>query len=144
MTFTDIYLRHIYLTFDLHLVFGMHFTRKPIRWFFIFLFFLATFVSSAWSFVFFIPATTANDLQLRRIFYPRFYPLHLSSYLNSWERASIFPFECSVLNKGTTGTIFISSVCKKYFNSVLLLLQHVNIIWTVFILSYWCFCTFSL
>ena len=24
----------------------------------------------------------------------------------SWERVSIFPFECSVLNKGTTGTIF--------------------------------------
>ena len=35
----------------------------------------------------------------------RFYPLHLFSYLISWERASIFPFECSVLNKGTTGTI---------------------------------------
>ena len=34
------------------------------------------------------------------------------------------PFECSVLNKGTTGTIFISSVSNKYFNSVLLLLQH--------------------
>ena len=33
--------------------------------------------------VFFIPATTANDLRLRRIFYPRFYPLHLFSYLNS-------------------------------------------------------------
>ena len=27
----------------------------------------------------------------------------LFSSLNSWERASIFPFECSVLNKGTTG-----------------------------------------
>ena len=59
---------------------------------------------------FFIPATTANDLRLQRIFYPRFYPLHLFSYLNSWERASIFPFECSVLNKGTTGTIFITSL----------------------------------
>ena len=59
---------------------------------------------------FFIPATTANDLRLRRIFYPRFYPLHLFSYLNSWERASIFPFECSVLNKGTTGTIFVTSL----------------------------------
>ena len=67
-------------------------------------------VGSAWSFVFFIPATTANDLRLRRIFYPRFYPLHLFFYLNSWERASIFPFECSVLNKGTTGTIFITSL----------------------------------
>ena len=30
--------------------------------------------------------------------------------LNSCERASIFPFECSVLNKGTTGTIFITSL----------------------------------
>ena len=38
---------------------------------------------SAWSFGFFIPATTANDLRIRRIFYPRFYPLHLFSYLNS-------------------------------------------------------------
>ena len=26
------------------------------------------------------------------------------------ERASIFPFECSVLNNGTTGTIFITSL----------------------------------
>ena len=44
------------------------------------------------------------------IFYLRFYPLHLFSYLNSWERVSIFPFECSVLHKGTTGTIFITSL----------------------------------
>ena len=36
--------------------------------------------------------------------------INLFSYLNSWERASIFPFECSVLNKGTTGTIFITSL----------------------------------
>ena len=57
---------------------------------------------------FFIPATTANDLRLQRIFYPRLYSLHLSSYLNSWERS--FPFECSVLNKGTTGTIFRTSL----------------------------------
>ena len=42
--------------------------------------------------------------------YRRFYPLHLFFYLNSWEKASIFPFECSVLNKGTTGTIFIMSL----------------------------------
>ena len=48
------------------------------------------FVGSAWSFGFFIPATTVNDLRPQRIFYPRFYPLHLFSYLNSWERASIF------------------------------------------------------
>ena len=32
------------------------------------------------------------------------------SYLNSRERASIFPFECSVLNKGATDTIFITSL----------------------------------
>ena len=32
---------------------------------------------------------------------------HLNS---SSERASIFPFECSVLNKGTTGTILITSL----------------------------------
>ena len=39
--------------------------------------------------VFFIPTITANDLRLRRIFYPRLNPLHLFSYLNSLERASI-------------------------------------------------------
>ena len=70
----------------------------------------STFVGSAWSFGFFIPATTANDLRLRRIFYPRFYQLHLFSYLNSSERASIFPFECSVLNKGITGTILYNVI----------------------------------
>ena len=43
-------------------------------------------------------------------FYTRYYPLHLFSYLNSWERASIFPFQCSVLNNGTTGIIFITSL----------------------------------
>ena len=77
--------------------------------FLIVFFYRSTFVCFASSFGFFIPATTANDLRLRRIFYPRFYPLHLFSVLNSWERASTFPFECSVLNKGTTGTIFITS-----------------------------------
>ena len=77
---------------------------------FLYFFYRSTFVCSAWSFCFFIPATTANNLRLRRIFYPRFYPLHLFSYLNFWERASIFPFECSVLNKGTTGAIFITSL----------------------------------
>ena len=34
----------------------------------------------------------------------------LFSYLNSTERARIFPFQCWVLNKGTTGTIFITSL----------------------------------
>ena len=59
---------------------------------------------------FFHPCHNCQWPRLRRIFYPRCYPLHLFSYLNSWERASIFPFECSVLNKGTTGTIFIMSL----------------------------------
>ena len=62
-------------------------------------------------FNFSIPTTKANDLPLWRIFYPRKYPLHLFSYLNSWgERASFFPFKCSVLNKGTTGNILITSL----------------------------------
>ena len=49
---------------------------------------------------FFSPATTANDLRLWRIFYPRFYPLQLFSYLNSWQRASIslFNVECHTRN----------------------------------------------
>ena len=59
---------------------------------FCFVFKRSTFVDSAWSFVFFIPTTAANDLRLQRIFYPRCYPLHLFSYLNSWERASISLF----------------------------------------------------
>ena len=48
------------------------------------------------------PDTTAN---LSQIWFITFIFL---SY--SWERASIFPFECSMLNKGTTGTIFITSL----------------------------------
>jgi len=60
------------------------------KWFKVF--FLAfDFVGSAWSFVFFIPSTTANDLWLWGIFYHRFYPLHIFSYLNSWE-SQYFPF----------------------------------------------------
>ena len=68
--------------------------------FFLFCFLSSTFVGSKWSFGFFIPATTANDIRLQRIFsifYPRFYSLHLFSCLNFWERASIFPFECSTI-----------------------------------------------
>ena len=54
-----------------------------------------TFFLFLWSFTFSIPATTANELRLRRIFCPRFYPLHLFSYLHSsisWERDSISLF----------------------------------------------------
>ena len=50
-----------------------------------------TFVGSAWSFGFFIPATTANDLQLRKIFYPRSYPLHYFLIL-ILEKEPVFPF----------------------------------------------------
>ena len=57
---------------------------------------------------FFIHATTANDL--RRIFYPRFYTLHLFSYLNSWERASISFFNVQCWIRELPGTIFITSL----------------------------------
>ena len=63
-----------------------------LKVFYNYIFKRSTFVGSAWSFGFFIPATTVNDLRLWRIFYPRCYPLHLFSYLNSWERASISLF----------------------------------------------------
>ena len=54
----------------------------------IFIFFeCSTFVGSAWSFGFFIPATMANDLQLLRIFIPDFYILIL-------EKEPVFPFIC--------------------------------------------------
>jgi len=49
---------------------------------------------------FFIPATTANDLRLRRIFYPWFYLLHLFSYLNSLEREPVFPFSMFSAKQG--------------------------------------------
>ena len=35
---------------------------------------------------FFIPATTANELRLQRIFYPRFYPLHLFLILDDFKK----------------------------------------------------------
>ena len=47
-------------------------TFKSVLYNIIFLAFY--FAVSAWSFGFFIPATTANDLRLRRIFHPRCYP----------------------------------------------------------------------
>ena len=40
---------------------------------------------------FFIPATMANDLRLRRILYPRFNPLHLF-YILILEKEPVFPF----------------------------------------------------
>ena len=62
-------------------VLDIHVTTNTEQYFYFLAF---DFVGSAWAFVFFfIPATTANDLRLRRIFYRRLYPLHLFSYLNS-------------------------------------------------------------
>ena len=63
----------------------------------IFLFFLAfDFCRFCVVIRFFIPATTANDLRLRGIFYPRFYPLHLFSYLNSC-KCSLKLSKCGLL-----------------------------------------------
>ena len=58
---------------------------------------------------FFIPATTANDLRLRRISIPDLihYIIFLSLFLR---KSQYFLFQCWVLNKGTTGTIFITSL----------------------------------
>ena len=39
---------------------------------------------------FFIPATTANDLRLRRIFLSQILSITFFNYLISWERASMF------------------------------------------------------
>ena len=64
---------------------------------------------SFWSFVFYIPATTANDLRLRRISIPDLihYIIFLSYFLR---KSQYFPFQCCMLNKSTTGTIFITSL----------------------------------
>ena len=75
--------------------------------FFGFLFFCSTF---CWFYVvirFFHPHHNSQWPPTLKDFFPRFYPLHLFSYLNSWERYSIFPFECSVLTKGTTQVPFL-------------------------------------
>ena len=60
--------------------------------------------------VFSSPPQRPMTSDVEGFFYHRLYPLNLFSYHNSWERASIFPFECSVLNKGPTGTTFITSL----------------------------------
>ena len=52
--------------------------------------------------VFFIPATTANDLRLRRISIPDL--IHYIYFL------ILILEKCWVLNKGTTGTIFVTSL----------------------------------
>ena len=56
---------------------------------------------------FFIPRH--NGQWPRRIFHPRCYPLHFFPIL-ILEKQPVFPFWCWVPNKGTTGTIFITSL----------------------------------
>ena len=70
---------------------------------------LAFFVGSAWSFSFYMSATTANDFRLRRISIPDLihYIIFLSYFLRNSQN---FPFQCWVLNKWITGTIFITSL----------------------------------
>ena len=89
----------------LELVSQLHYT-------FLFLFFFSIRLLSVLRghLVFSSPPQRPMNSDFEGFFYTRSYPLHLFSYLNSWGRASIFPFECSVLNKGTTGTIFITSL----------------------------------
>ena len=68
------------------------------------------FVGSAWSFVFSSPPQRPMISDFEGFLY-QILSITLFSYLNSWERASTyFPFQCWVLNKGTTGTIFITSL----------------------------------
>ena len=57
-----------------------------------FFFYRSTFVGSAWSFIFFIPATTANDPPpTSKDFYTRSYPLHYFLIL-ILEKEPVFPF----------------------------------------------------
>ena len=58
---------------------------------------------------FFIPATTANDLRLRRIFYPRFYPLHYFLIL-ILEKDPVFPFSMLSAKQGNYWYHFITSL----------------------------------
>ena len=73
-------------------------------------FFLAFdfFVGSVLSFVFFIPPQRPMTSDFEGFLY-QISSITLFSYLISWERASISLFNV-VLNKGTTGTIFITSL----------------------------------
>ena len=70
----------IYNTNQISFIFGVFFSLVFLSYFFIFQ--RSTFVASAWSFGFFIPATTANDLRLRRISITDLIH-YIFSYLNS-------------------------------------------------------------
>ena len=68
----------------------------------------STFVGYAWSFGFLIPATTANDLRLRRISIPDFIH-YIYSPILILRKEPVFSF--SMLNaKQGTGTVFITSL----------------------------------
>ena len=67
---------------------------------------LSTFVGSAWSFGFYIPATKANDFRLGGIFSIPDFIHYIYFPILILEKEPVF----SLLNKGTTGTIFITSL----------------------------------
>ena len=78
---------------------------------FIFIFLRLTFVSSAWSFSFFsYPPQRPMTSDFEGFSIPDF--IHYIYFpILILEKEPVFSlFECSVLNKGTTGTIFISSL----------------------------------
>ena len=60
---------------------------------------------------FFIPPTTANDLRLRRIFYLRFYPLHLFIHIIAWWGSQTIML-LIMYNNITTGT------CAQFFGAI--------------------------
>ena len=57
-----------------------------------FFFLLFFFSDSVWSFAFSSPPQRPMTSDFEGIFDPRSYPLHLFSYLNSWEKSQYFPF----------------------------------------------------
>ena len=96
--------RGIYIDDSLNL-FGRvqlhHFNCKSVGWNESFICFKRpTFVGSAWSFFFFTHATTTNNVLYQIL------SITLFSYLIFLRKSQYFPFQCLVLNKGTTGTIY--------------------------------------
>ena len=70
-------------------------------------FYRSTFVRSMWSFVFFIPATTANDLRLRRIsdfIHYIYFPILIL------EKEPVFPFLMFSAKQGNYLNHFITSL----------------------------------
>ena len=71
-----------------------------------------SYVGSAWSFVFFHPRHNDQWPPTSKDFLSQILSIALFSYLNSWflRKSQYFPFLCLVVNKGTTGTIYITSL----------------------------------